>query len=123
MSAPKRILVIDDDPDILEILHIIFEQEGYQVILSQTGDEADHIDEIHPDLVLLDLEILTSNRNGAVICARIKSRPETSNLPVILLSSRPEVGLICSQCGADGYMRKPFEINKLSEKIKQFLAA
>jgi two-component system response regulator VicR len=123
MSAPKRILVIDDDPDILEILHIIFEQEGYQVILSQTGDEADHIDEIQPDLVLLDLEILSSNKNGAVICARIKSQPETSNLPVILLSSRPEVGRICAECGADGYLRKPFEIAQLSKKVKQFLAA
>src|SRR5476649_2486673 len=118
MSAPKRILVIDDDPDILEILYIIFEQEGYHVILSQTGEEADRIDEINPDLVLLDLEILSSNKNGAVICAKIKSRPETSNLPVILLSSKPEVGQICSECGADGYMRKPFEIARLSEKVK-----
>lgn len=85
---PKRILVIDDDPDILEILDIIFEQEGYDVILSEIGEEADHIREINPDLILLDLEIKSSNKDGAVICSYLKSQPETQKLPIVLLSSK-----------------------------------
>jgi two-component system response regulator VicR len=120
---PKRILVIDDDPDILEILDIIFEQEGYNVILSETGEEADHIREINPDLILLDLEIKSSNKDGAVICSYLKSQPETQKLPIVLLSSKSDVGKICSECGADDYMRKPFDIIQLSTKIKQYLAA
>lgn len=120
---PKRILVIDDDPDILEILDIIFQQEGYEVILSETGDEADHIGDINPDLILLDLEIKSSNKDGAVICAYLKSQPETQKLPIVLLSSKSDVGKICSECGADDYLRKPFDILQLSTKIKQYLAA
>ncbi|HWZ14302.1 MAG TPA: response regulator [Mucilaginibacter sp.] len=122
---PKRILVIDDDPDILEILDIIFQQEGYEVVLSETGNEAepDQIMGINPDLILLDLEIKSSNKDGAVICAILKSQPETKKLPIVLLSSKSDVGKICGECGADDYLRKPFDIIQLSTKIRQHLAA
>lgn len=120
---PKRILVIDDDPDILEILDIIFQQEGYEVVLSETGEETEHIGDIKPDLILLDLEIKGSNKDGAVICAYLKSQPETQTLPIVLLSSKSDVGKICSECGADDYLLKPFDNIQLSTKIKQYLAA
>ena len=120
---PKRILVIDDDPDILEILHIIFTQEGYDVILSETGQAVENIQEINPDLVLLDIRISGSDKNGAAICAKIKSHPETQHLPVIMFSSEDNIKEISDECGANGYVSKPFETPRLITKVKEILAA
>jgi two-component system response regulator VicR len=119
----KRILVIDDDPDILEILDIIFTQEGYDVILSETGREAENILEINPDLVVLDIMIAGSDKSGAAICAKIKSRPETQNLPVIMFSSEENIREISEECGANGYASKPVQTLELISKVKAFLAA
>jgi two-component system, OmpR family, response regulator VicR len=119
----KRILVIDDDPDILEILNIVFEQEGYEVILSADGNEAEHIEELHPDLVLLDIRLIGSGKNGADICAKIKSSPGTKDLPVILLSSEDDVRSISEQCGANEYVSKPFMLAQLLTKVHDILAA
>ena len=120
---PKRILIIDDDTDILKILDIIFKHEGYDVILSETGDEADQIQQISPDLVILDIMITGSGKNGADICVKIKSRPETQNLPVILLSSEDNIEEVSDLCGANGYISKPFEVSQLIIKVKELLVA
>jgi two-component system response regulator VicR len=120
---PKRILIIDDDPDILEILNLIFEQEGFEVKLSETGEEAEQLAHINPDLVLLDIRILGSGKNGADICYKIKSRPETQFLPILLFSSEENIEEISEQCGADGYISKPFEVEHLMVKVKKILAA
>jgi two-component system response regulator VicR len=120
---PKKILVIDDDPDILEILDIIFKQEGYDVILSETGQEPELIQEIGPDIVLLDIRLKGSNTNGGEICARIKSRPETSHLPVIMLSSEDNLKEVSDECGANAYISKPFKVSQLINKVNELLAA
>jgi two-component system, OmpR family, response regulator VicR len=120
---PKRILIIDDDPDILEILNIIFKQEGYEVFLSKTGYEADNLKDINPDLVLLDIMISTSGRNGSTICAKIKSSPATRNLPVIIVSAEDNIQELSKKCGANGYVSKPFHFNELIGKIHELLAA
>lgn len=120
---PKKILVIDDDPDILEILDIIFKQEGYDVILSETGHEPEHIQAINPDLVLLDITLKGSDTNGGEICVKIKSRPETSHLPVIMVSSEDNIKEISEMCGANAYISKPFKVSQLINKINELLAA
>ena len=66
-AVGKRILIIEDDPDILEILGIIFQEEGYEVILSETGDETAIIHLIIPDIVLLDVRLERSAKNGDVL--------------------------------------------------------
>jgi len=60
----KRLLIIDDDPDILEILDIIFESEGYEVILSETGEETNYLEVLQADLILLDVRIAGSPLTG-----------------------------------------------------------
>jgi len=122
-GMPKKILVIDDDRDILEIIDIIFKQEGYDVILSETGHEAEYIQQINPDLVLLDIRISGSGKNGIDICSKIKSRPETKDLPVILFSAEDNIEEMSHQCGADGYIRKPFKARQLIKKVKEILVA
>jgi len=120
---PKRILVIDDDPDILEVLDIIFKQEGYEVILSKTGYEAEQLSEINPDLVLLDIRIEGSGRNGVSICTKIKSHPETRDLPVILFSAEDNIEELSMQSRANGHISKPFNFAQLVIKVNELLAA
>jgi two-component system response regulator VicR len=120
---PKKILVIDDDHDILEIVDIIFRQEGYDVVLCDNGKEAENVGQINPDLVLLDIRIARSGKNGVEICAKIKSNPETWNLPVLLFSAEDNIEEMTHICGANGYVRKPFRAAQLIYKINEILAA
>lgn len=118
----KRILIIEDDPDILEILDIIFANEGYDIISRRNGMSADEIGLLHPDLVLLDVRISGFEKTGAQICADLKALALTSNLPVLLLSAETNLSLIAHNCGADGHVSKPFEITNLVDKVKELIS-
>lgn len=117
----KRVLVIDDDEDILTILNIILGDEGYEAILSQTGPTTEEIKILHPDLILLDVRIVGFEKTGAEICAEIKSKLELANIPVLLFSSETDVAALANSSGANGYVKKPFDINKLLAKVKEFI--
>ena len=117
----KRILVIDDDEDILSILNIVFADEGYEVVLQNTGATADEVKLISPDLILLDVRIVGFYKTGDEICAELKRELELSDIPVLLVSAEPDVHQRAVACGANGYLNKPFEINKLLEKVKDFI--
>jgi len=120
-ATPKRILVIDDDEDILEILNLIFQEEGYDVVLSNTGEAADHIHIIHPDLILLDVRIEGSPKRGDEICAEIKDRYKEEPMPIILVSAETDLKMLANECGADLYINKPFDIFQLLNHVKSFL--
>ncbi len=115
----KRILIIEDDPDILDILNIIFVDEGFEIISRQNGMSADEIGLLHPDLVLLDVRINGFEKTGAQICEELKSFAQTSHLPVLLLSAENGLKQIAKECGADEHMSKPFTIKHLLDKVKQ----
>ncbi|MGY3212037.1 response regulator [Mucilaginibacter sp. HD30] len=117
----KRILVIDDDEDILEILHIIFQDEGYNVVISNSSDAVDRIHEISPDLILLDINIKGSAKNGAEICAEVKEHYPKRQTPVILISAESDISIIAKECGADSFVRKPFDIYQLLMQVKDFI--
>ncbi|MEJ5995095.1 response regulator [Pedobacter sp. Du54] len=116
---PKRILIIEDDPDILEILDIIFQDEGFEIISSSNGMSVDEVSLIHPDLVLLDVRISGFEKTGAEICAELKAYAQTSHLPVLLLSAETGLPYIAAKCGADGHIAKPFTIDTLILKVKE----
>ena len=117
----KRILVIDDDEDILSILDILFAEEGYDVVLQNTGTTADQVKLIGPDLILLDVRIGGFAKTGDEICAEIKRELELNDIPVLLVSAEADVRERASFCGADGFLNKPFDINKLLVKVKEFI--
>ncbi|WP_461449512.1 response regulator transcription factor [Mucilaginibacter sp.] len=117
----KRILVIDDDEDILEILNVVFQEEGYEVVLSNTGDAAEHIHVIHPDMILLDVRIAASAKNGAEICAEIKSQYKEKAPPVILVSGESDLAILANECGADTFIPKPFDIIDIVMQVKSHL--
>ena len=116
----KRILVIDDDKDILYILEIIFAEEGYIPILYETGTTVDQIKVLHPDLILLDVRITGFEKTGDQICAEIKKERELSNIPVLLVSAEIDVDQRAPNCGANGFLNKPFDIEKLLAKVKEY---
>lgn len=118
----KRVLIIDDDEDILDILHIIFRDEGFNVVVSSTGEAADHIHIINPDLILLDVRIDGSPKRGDEICAEIKASYPGHKLPVVLVSAETDLEMLANQCGADFYIRKPFDIYDLLLKVKSCLS-
>ena len=115
----KRILIIDDDEDILDILHIIFRDEGYNVVISNTGEAANNIHDINPDLILLDVRIEGSPKQGNEICAEIKARYDYKKIPVVLVSAETDLAMLANECGADFYIKKPFDIYDLLSQVKR----
>lgn len=118
----KRILVIDDDEDILEILNIVFQENGYETVISNSGEAAEHIRVIQPDIVLLDVRIVGSAKSGPEICKEIKSQLETRHLPVMLVSGESDLAVLAKECGADAYVAKPFDIFDLLSQVKEFIS-
>ena len=118
-SLKKRILVIDDDEDILNILKIILEDEGYEVIPLNTGASAEEIHLMHPDLILLDVRIKGFHKTGDEICNEIKACNSTKDIPVILVSAEFNVSQLAQESGADGYLRKPFNVRELIDQVNQ----
>lgn len=117
----KRILIIDDDEDILEIFNLIFQDAGYNVVTSNNGETAEHIHEIGPDLVILDIRIKGSAKNGGEICAEIKEKFKDARVPVVLISGETDISSIAANCGADGFIGKPFDIEEVLARIAQLL--
>ena len=119
----KTILAIDDDPSILFILRNLLEYEGYKVYTLAKGDHV--FEEIYnhpPDLILLD--VMLAGMDGRDICKSIKEKPETHDIPVILISGTHHLEDTLKQQGApDDFLAKPFNIGVLLHKIEDQLAA
>lgn len=114
------ILVADDDIDILDAVGIVLEDEGYTVITTSKGDEVLEFVEPLPDLYLLD--IWMSGQDGKEICQRLKTNQHTRLIPVILFSANKDTAQIAAEAGADDYLKKPFDIDELLEKVKLYLS-
>jgi two-component system, OmpR family, response regulator VicR len=117
----KRILVIDDDEDILEILDIVLKEEGYEVVLSNTGEAAEHIHVIHPDLILLDVRLKGAAKSGYEICAELKQEYADEQMPIVLISAETDLEVLANECGADHYIPKPFDLFQLLIQVKKLL--
>jgi len=118
---PKRILVVDDEPDILQVAVFRLKKAGYDVAQAVNGREAiDSIKALRPDLVLLDLRL--PEISGFEVCRIIKSDNELRNIPVIIFTASVN-GLEekMKEMGADAYLPKPFEPDQLLEKIKSII--
>jgi len=116
------ILVMEDEDALATLLQYNLEKEGYDVVVAADGEEGlVQIDERQPDLVLLDW--MLPKVSGIEVCRRLRGRPETRNLPVIMLTARGEEsdrvrGL---DTGADDYLTKPFSMSELIARIRAVL--
>jgi two-component system chemotaxis response regulator CheY len=115
------ILVVDDDPDILEALSEILEAEGFEIRRARNGKEA--LERLEPDpprLILLDL--MMPVMDGWEFAQRMRQKPQAiSSIPLIVLSADRNVGSKASDIGAVGHLAKPFELNDLLELVRRSL--
>ena len=117
-----RILVVDDDPDGLELVDVHLRSAGYEVLLAQTGHEAlDLVRSRLPDLVVLDL--MLPEIDGLEVCKLMRREPMTSATPILILSAKTaEIDRILGfEFGADDYVTKPFSPRELVLRIKSLL--
>lgn len=118
----KKVLLCDNDPDIIEIVSLILSSKGFQVIICTTCEEApSKIDEHDPDLIIMDLWI--PEMGGEKATEMLKNAPEYKNIPILILSASNEIEEISKRSGADGYIAKPFEIKELVDKINGHINA
>lgn len=117
-----KILVIEDDANLVELITYNLEQEDFLVVSTDDGEEALVLaDEEKPDLVLLDWMII--NLSGIEVCRRMRREPSTANLPIIMLTARTEEAdrIRGLEIGADDYITKPFSPRELVARIKAVL--
>lgn len=121
-SAPRRILAVDDDPEILSVLETLLSSAGYSVLTAHGGREAIEIAGREKlDLVLLD--VMMPEISGWEVCTTLKSAPETQAIPVVMLTVKNQIrDMITSmQAGADDYLTKPFTKRRLLSAVEQLL--
>ena len=122
MTVQPYILVVEDEEALATLLHYNLDKEGYRVDLCADGEEAlIRIDEKPPDLLILDW--MLPSVSGIEVCRRLRQRPATRNLPIIMLTARGEEsdrvrGL---DTGADDYIVKPFMMSELSARVRAVL--
>ena len=121
MSNPssKKILIVEDERDILQLVKLYLEKEGFRTLSASTGTEGlRQAKQEKPDLVILDL--MLPEIDGLEICKRLRSAPETAMLPIIMLTAKAEESdsIIGLELGADDYVTKPFSPKTLVARIK-----
>lgn len=118
----NRILIVDDDPDIVRVIEVNLSLEGFDLITAADGEHAlERAIDWHPDLILLD--VMMPKIDGFEVCRRLRDDPRTTNLSVIMLTAKAMsadkvVGLTA---GADDYIVKPFDPRELVARVKSTL--
>ena len=121
--AKMTVLVIDDDPVILELLRVNFEIEGFDVLCATDGEEGlQRALEHHPDVVISD--IMMPRRDGLQLLTDLKGDPSTEDLPVILLSAKAQKAEVQQglDLGADDYITKPFDPLELIDRLNAVMS-
>ncbi len=121
MSVPK-ILIIDDELDLVETIRFPLELDGYQVLAAYNGEEGLHLARKEkPDLIILDL--MLPKIDGYKICRFLKFDEKYKHIPIIMLTARSQEKdrLLGKETGADEYITKPFDLDDLLNKIKKYI--
>ncbi len=122
-ESRARILIVDDEPDIVRLLAFALQAEGYQILTAKNGLEGLELARREkPDVVILD--VMMPGMDGFEVCSELRSRPDTANLPIIILSALGQVsdrvkGL---RAGADDYVPKPVNLDELSARVAALLS-
>lgn len=117
----KKILVVDDDKEVLETIEIILEIGGYDVEpLSDASLVFKRISDFEPDLILLD--VVLGKIDGRVICSQIKSHDDAKKIPILMMSGLYDLKEVEEmECAPDDFMQKPFKMDVLLEKIDNLM--
>ncbi|RXM41435.1 response regulator [Chryseobacterium sp. CH21] len=116
----KKILIFDDDAAILEVITIIFEENGYEVRISETShDILEKVAEYHPDVILMDNWI--PKIGGVEATKLLKSSEEFNHIPVIYVTANNDIAALASEAQADDYVSKPFNLDDLEEMVAKHI--
>jgi two-component system response regulator MprA len=120
-SRNPRVLVIDDDPSILEVVEIALTERGYEVLLADDGAEGlSRVERDKPDLVVLDM--VMPRRSGMTVLERLKQwGPRSPHIIVLSASDHPKQREFAMECGAEAFLSKPVDIDVLADHIDQLL--
>jgi two-component system alkaline phosphatase synthesis response regulator PhoP len=122
IKKSAKILVVDDEQDILELIRHTLNKEGYEVHIGANGQQAvEKAIKVKPDLILMD--VMMPVMDGMEACRQLKEDPSTSEIPIIFLTARSEefAELAGFEAGADDYISKPIRARVLSSRIKAIL--
>jgi CheY-like chemotaxis protein len=119
----KKILVIEDDKDIRDTIVYILEEENYEVISSGDSKILKNIHNHNPHLILMDnwLTEWKSDATGQQLSKELKTNPQTKHIPIIIISAVSNIKEIAEEGLADSYLKKPFDMNDLTEMVKKLL--
>jgi len=121
---PATILVVDDDPVILQLLQVNFEMEGFEVLTAADGQEGvDRTRADRPDIVVSD--VMMPRMSGLELVTVLKGDPDTAGIPIVLLTAKAQQADVATglDVGADDYITKPFEPLELVERVNRLLGA
>ena len=119
----KKILIVDDEPNIVAAVEFLLRRKGHDVVVARNGDEAlQLVEAATPDLVLLD--VMMPAKSGYEVCRRLRERPEWQDIKIIMLSAKGRDAEVSKglSLGADMYVTKPFSTRDLMSKIEGLLA-
>jgi DNA-binding response OmpR family regulator len=118
----KRVLIADDEPNIVAAIEFLLEQDGYEVLTAQNGEQALRLIEARvPDLVLLD--VMMPQKSGYEVCQRVRERLDWRHIKIVMLSAKGRDAEVSKglSMGADLYVTKPFSTRELMTKIRGLL--
>jgi DNA-binding response OmpR family regulator len=120
--SPKKILVVDDEVDLVETVRFPLELEGFDVLVSYNGEDAlNQARKEKPDLIILDL--MLPKLDGYKVCRLLKFDERYKHIPILMLTAKTQEKdkILGNETGADEYITKPFEMDYLMEKVKAYL--
>jgi DNA-binding response OmpR family regulator len=120
--SPKKILVVDDEVDLVETVRFPLEMEGFNVLVSYNGEDAlNQARKEKPDLILLDL--MLPKLDGYKVCRLLKFDERYKHIPILMLTAKTQEKdkILGKETGADEYITKPFDIDELMKKVKTYL--
>lgn len=114
----KRIIFVDDDPDIQEMFKLIFEKAGYEIVVFPDGRSLLKNGYKLPDVIILDKQL--PDIDGIDICRNLKCNKKTKHIPVIMLSANPDIKVLAANAGADASIEKPFSLKELRNMVAKY---
>ncbi|MBU0574156.1 MAG: response regulator [Candidatus Margulisbacteria bacterium] len=123
MTKKQKIMVVDDEKEVQDVLQTRFEALGYDVVIAENGEEAlEKVKTDKPDLIILDIKM--PKLDGYGVCRNLKGDKDFKDTPIVMLSVKAmekdrEIGL---KCGAEAYITKPFDPKKLVDTVKSLLS-
>ena len=118
----KKILIVDDEPNIVTSLEYLMQKNGYEVKIARNGDEAlELVESFRPDVVLLD--VMMPRKSGYEVCQKMRERKDWQHIKIVMLSAKGREAEVNKglSLGADTYVTKPFSNQELIDKIDELL--